>query len=311
MPRLLVQTLGSARRAWLTLGVLAALLLAVCGWRLAAQTLSNPLPLLSGQAVVNMSAPATNLTAPEANWRFYLMRIPSGAQTLAISFSGSEADTVLRAKRLSISGGWEYFAQQTGNTDSITITSPAAEDWLVGVYAYTPYTNGTLLATARLFNLHTLNRTPGRAELGVSEIATNRFYTLQRAVDLGSNTVWETVAQGIGAAVPDSLMDTNAPGGRAFYRVVEALTPPPGWDGDGDGVEDILELTLHRTSPRLMDTDGDGWPDGAELAEGTDPLAPASTPRVTVMAGNGASITLVRESLTVAPVSVILTRDLP
>jgi hypothetical protein len=50
-------------------------------------------------------------------------------------------------------------------------------------------------------------------------------------------------------------------------------------DPDGDGLPGIDdERLLHGTDPYRFDSDGDGHGDGAEVAAGSDPLDPASTP---------------------------------
>ena len=54
-----------------------------------------------------------------------------------------------------------------------------------------------------------------------------------------------------------------------FSRVV----PEDFGDRDGDGISSADEIFIHGTDPGLPDTDGDGVPDGAETASGTDPLA--------------------------------------
>ncbi|MGI6098585.1 MAG: hypothetical protein ACOYD3_02380 [Kiritimatiellia bacterium] len=41
-------------------------------------------------------------------------------------------------------------------------------------------------------------------------------------------------------------------------------------DGDGDGLSNLMER-LHRTQPRLADSDGDGWSDAYEIAAGANP----------------------------------------
>lgn len=46
-------------------------------------------------------------------------------------------------------------------------------------------------------------------------------------------------------------------------------------DTDRDGVPDVQELKVYKTSPFLEDTDSDGKSDGAEIAVGEDPNCPA------------------------------------
>lgn len=45
-------------------------------------------------------------------------------------------------------------------------------------------------------------------------------------------------------------------------------------DSDSDGLNDYAELNQYRTDPLLGDTDGDTYLDGAEIANGYDPLGP-------------------------------------
>jgi len=46
-----------------------------------------------------------------------------------------------------------------------------------------------------------------------------------------------------------------------------------GGDRDGDGISSADEIFVYGTDPGLPDTDGDGIPDGAEIAAGANPLA--------------------------------------
>ncbi|MFC1632527.1 hypothetical protein ACFL1U_00075 [Patescibacteria group bacterium] len=48
-----------------------------------------------------------------------------------------------------------------------------------------------------------------------------------------------------------------------------------GVDSDGDGVFDDAERDIHKTDPFNPDTDGDGFSDGTEIANGFDPLVPS------------------------------------
>ena len=57
----------------------------------------------------------------------------------------------------------------------------------------------------------------------------------------------------------------------------------PNDDFESDELSNIQEM-LHGTNPFNPDTDGDGWLDGWEVAEGTDPLSALSFPKTFVIA---------------------------
>jgi len=64
------------------------------------------------------------------------------------------------------------------------------------------------------------------------------------------------------------------------------LKEPNLWmDSDGDGISDFIESGLYQGQTNRLDihnpdTDGDGWLDGEELANGWNPLDPANPPKI-------------------------------
>jgi hypothetical protein len=76
----------------------------------------------------------------------------------------------------------------------------------------------------------------------------------------------------------DALEDWDADGLTNYEEYTNAtqLINP---DTDGDGLKDGIEVYTYHTNPRLADTDGDTYADGAEGAAGTDPLDPLSYPQ--------------------------------
>jgi Bacterial TSP3 repeat/Right handed beta helix region len=61
-------------------------------------------------------------------------------------------------------------------------------------------------------------------------------------------------------------------------RVAKRSPLAPGGDSDGDGLANRSESRQTQTNPREFDTDGDGFGDGTEVAAGSNPLDPRSTP---------------------------------
>lgn len=87
----------------------------------------------------------------------------------------------------------------------------------------------------------------------------------------------EGIADPDGDGLP-SLIDTDADGD-GILDAVEGTEDPDGdgtpnyldLDSDGDGLNDAEEAGVYGSDPYLIDTDGDGEADGAEVEAGTDP----------------------------------------
>jgi hypothetical protein len=62
-----------------------------------------------------------------------------------------------------------------------------------------------------------------------------------------------------------------------------------GPDRDGDGLLDVVEVTVYGTDPGLLDTDGDGLSDSEEIAGGSNPLNPNDPVRTTDVPAAGAA----------------------
>ena len=77
---------------------------------------------------------------------------------------------------------------------------------------------------------------------------------------VGEERTFRLFGDGSGTTVDDFLVDEFA----------------LGCDDDGDGLPDPTENLVHSTDPADADTDGDGFDDGVEVANGTDPLNPFS-----------------------------------
>jgi hypothetical protein len=105
-------------------------------------------------------------------------------------------------------------------------------------------------------------------------------------------------------ALNAAVISFPAPLGQSFYRLVVStrvrdaagnafttnmlsrfavLASGPEGDDDGDFATNELEL-IYGTNPFLADTDGDGWLDGAEIDNETNPLDLNSRPKFTLVA---------------------------
>ncbi len=87
---------------------------------------------------------------------------------------------------------------------------------------------------------------------------------------------WQVLAENLVTVGSNTLcwIDTGATcRPNRFYLVGNA-----GLDTDGDDLPDARETLVHLTDPLDSDTDSDGYPDGAELNRGTDPVSGSSGP---------------------------------
>src|SRR5258706_7285133 len=98
--------------------------------------------LTSGQAV-------PNLAGATGSWQYFKIAVPSGQTSLAISMSGGTGDADLYVKfgAQPTSSSYDYRPYLSGNNESVSVTSPAAGDWYIGLNGYAAYSGVSLTAT--------------------------------------------------------------------------------------------------------------------------------------------------------------------
>jgi len=113
------------------------------------------------------------------------------------------------------------------------------------------------------------------------ETDTNHYYLLLRGTNVAFLTSPVAMALGTGHTV--TLVDTNRPPYTGFYRVEEVLLSQA-LDSDGDGMDDVFELTyagcfnpLDPSDPGV-DCDGDGLSNLQEYLAGTNPTVAEAGP---------------------------------
>ena len=109
---------------------------AVPGTPVTVTTLSN------GQTV-------TNISGASGSWTYYKITVPSGQSSLEIQISGGTGDCDLYVKLGSqpSSSSYDYRPYLSGNNETVTVTSPAAGDWYIGLNGYQSYSGVSLQAT--------------------------------------------------------------------------------------------------------------------------------------------------------------------
>ena len=101
--------------------------------------------------------------------------------------------------------------------------------------------------------------------------------SLQATPDLGYIFVeWNGDAVGFQNPLP-VVADSNI--------LISALFNQDQRDPDEDGLSNYQELIIHETDPNDADTDGDGFNDGVEIAESSNPNESDNFPTRTVSVG--------------------------
>ncbi|MFZ4682918.1 MAG: pre-peptidase C-terminal domain-containing protein, partial [Terrimicrobiaceae bacterium] len=94
------------------------------------------------------NSPVTGLSGSAGAERTYKITVPSGQAKLEIKSYGGSGDADLFVKRGSVptTSSYDFTGQNNGNTETITVNSPASGDWFIKVRAYSTFSSLTLLA---------------------------------------------------------------------------------------------------------------------------------------------------------------------
>ncbi|RJG49898.1 pre-peptidase C-terminal domain-containing protein [Motilimonas pumila] len=88
----------------------------------------------------------TNLAANKGDWQYGEFTLPTGLSQLTVSISGGsgDADLYLRSASKPTSSSYHCRPYKNGNSETCTITNPAAGTWHWGTKAYASYSGLTL-----------------------------------------------------------------------------------------------------------------------------------------------------------------------
>ncbi len=79
----------------------------------------------------------------------------------------------------------------------------------------------------------------------------------------------------------DAVVSTEQKNAETQKLIEERIGEKVSLDSDSDGISNYDEVTLYKTNPYNLDTDGDGFIDGAEIISGHDPLDSKSEALIT------------------------------
>ncbi len=90
----------------------------------------------------------TSLSGSKGTWKYYSITVPAGMARLEISISGGtgDADLYVRKGAQPTTTLYDYRPYLSGNNESVTVSSPAAATWYIGIRGYAAYSGVTLKA---------------------------------------------------------------------------------------------------------------------------------------------------------------------
>jgi hypothetical protein len=102
-----------------------------------------------GVTTLTNGQPVTGLSGATGSSQYFKITVPAGQTSLAIPISSGtgDADLYVKLGAQPTTTVYDYRSIVSGNTDSVTVTNPAAGDWYIGLYGYASYTGVTLKAT--------------------------------------------------------------------------------------------------------------------------------------------------------------------
>lgn len=214
----------------------------VPGGAVAVTTLTN------GQAV-------TNLSGSTGNWAYYKLVVPASQTSLTIATSGGSGDVDLYVKRgaLPTSSSYDYRPYQSGNNETVSVSSPTAGDWYIGLYAYSTYSGVTLQGTySGSTPTFTLALSP--TTLTVAQGATGTV-TATTTVSGGFNSAVALSVSGLPSGATSSFNPTSipAPGSGTSTLTIGGGTAAAGTytvtvTGTGGGVTKTATVSLTVTT---------------------------------------------------------------
>lgn len=95
------------------------------------------------------SATVEDISASRGQWKQYSLDLPAGMSTLTVTISGGsgDADLYVREGAEPTTRSYDCRPYKNGNSETCTITNPAAGTWHIGLRAYRSFSGVTLTVT--------------------------------------------------------------------------------------------------------------------------------------------------------------------
>ncbi|HXH95208.1 MAG TPA: M4 family metallopeptidase, partial [Thermoanaerobaculia bacterium] len=102
-----------------------------------------------GVTTLSNGQTVTGIAGATGSWTYYKITVPASQASLKINMSGGTGDADLYVKLGAQPSAtvYDYRPYLTGNTESVSVTNPAAGDWYIGLNGYAAYSGVSLVAT--------------------------------------------------------------------------------------------------------------------------------------------------------------------
>ncbi len=106
----------------------------------------GPPPGGGGPTALNNGDSVSNISGSTGDWVHYKISVPAGATNLNVSISGGsgDADLYVRQGAEPTTSSYDCRPYLVGNNESCDFASPAADDYFIGIRAYSTYSGVTL-----------------------------------------------------------------------------------------------------------------------------------------------------------------------
>jgi serine protease len=93
------------------------------------------------QGVTPYSTTVSNISASRSQWKYYTVTVPAGAKSFDVSTRNGtgDADLYLRFGAQPTTSAYDCRPYKNGNTETCTMTDPAAGTWHIGIRAYSAF----------------------------------------------------------------------------------------------------------------------------------------------------------------------------
>jgi len=137
------------------------------------------------------------LSVATGAWKHYKLTVPASQTSLVINMSGGtgDGDMYVKLGAQPTSSSYDYRPYKSGNTESVSVTNPAAGDWYISIYGYAACSGVSLVATYSASGGGTT----------MNETESNNTTGTANTISTSGTTVTDVATEDLARAVADAL----------------------------------------------------------------------------------------------------------